>query len=263
MFGAAAWAVRPQPGADGACEVAEGALDTGRLIREVFDGLLGAYGPQHWWPGETPFEVMVGAILTQNTAWRNVERAIANLKAAGLMSAGRLARCSEARLRVLVRPAGFFNQKAERLRALARWLVDGCGGDVERLFETPTERLREKLLALPGVGPETADSILLYAGGVPVFVVDAYTRRIFSRHGCFRHGAPYEDVRSFFEGRLPREAALFNEYHALLVRLGKEVCRPTPRCGQCPVRDVFDRAGRPALVQEEAAPRRRTRHRSA
>jgi len=216
----------------------------------VYRALLEAFGPQHWWPADTPFEVMVGAVLTQNTAWRNVERAIGNLKRARLLTARALATVRREELACLIRPAGYFNQKAARLQGMAQWLVRRSGGSVRRLFRTPPEALRRELLSLKGIGPETADSILLYAGGVPVFVVDAYTRRVFSRHGFFAADLPYERIRAFFERALPADAALFNEYHALLVRLGKNYCRPRPQCAACPVGGAF---GAVAPQREEDA----------
>ncbi|MCU0841191.1 MAG: hypothetical protein MUC79_05655 [Thiobacillaceae bacterium] len=201
-----------------------------RLLRD-------AYGPQHWWPGETPFEVMVGAVLTQNTAWTNVERAIANLKAGGALSAPALLALPDAALAELIRPAGYFNVKARRLKALCAFLEDrGVADDPVRLRDLGSlPQLREQLLAVHGVGEETADSILLYALGLPVFVVDAYTRRVFTRLGLLGGKEGYAAIQRAFMDRLPAQARLYNEYHALIVRLGKDVCRPRPRCGECPL----------------------------
>ncbi|MRR09431.1 endonuclease III domain-containing protein [bacterium] len=201
----------------------------------IYRILLKRFGPQHWWPGDTPFEVMAGAILTQNTNWRNVERAIANLKGAGLLEPRRIGSATNARLPELVRPSGFFNQKAAYLREYCRYYVATYGADVERMRAVSTKRLREELLSLRGIGPETADSILLYALGKPVFVIDAYTRRVFSRHGVLDGRAPYRELQGRFMSRLPRSARLYNEYHALIVRLAKEHCRKTPICAGCPL----------------------------
>ena len=204
---------------------------------EIYQRLLSAYGPQGWWPADTRFEVMVGAILTQATAWRNVERAIQRLKAAGALSPERMARLSEGELAELIRPAGFFRQKTRRLRALLRLI--GQHGSVEGLLSLPAGELRRQLLSVPGVGPETADSILLYAAGYPVFVVDAYTKRILHRLGLLSgEKAGYEEVQELFESNLPRDPKLYGEYHALLVRHAKEHCRARPRCPGCPLAPV-------------------------
>jgi endonuclease III related protein len=199
-----------------------------------------ALGPMHWWPAQTPFEVIVGAILTQSTAWANVERAIANLHTAKALTPGAMGRISIARLAALVRPSGYFRQKAKKLKAFVRFLKTEYGGSLKRMFETPTAELREKLLAVHGIGPETADSILLYAGSHPVFVVDAYTHRIFGRHGLFNGKPDYERVRAFVESSIPQDPALFNEFHALIVNTGKNWCRKSaPRCDGCPLREFL------------------------
>ncbi len=208
------------------------------LLLEVYRRLLRAYGPQGWWPAETPFEVMVGAVLTQATAWRNVERAIARLKAAGVLSHQGIAALPPKELEELVRPSGFFRQKARRLRALVKLVLDH--GDVEALLSLPPEELREKLLSVPGIGPETADSILLYAAGHPAFVVDAYTKRILHRLGLLpEEAAPYAEVQRMFQENLPQDPQLYGEYHALLVRHAKEHCRVRPRCDGCPLADLY------------------------
>jgi endonuclease III related protein len=204
-----------------------------RPLPTVFRRLYTEFGPQHWWPGDSPLEVAVGAVLTQNTAWTNVERAVAVLKSRRLLSLRRLARLTPARLAPLIRAAGCNNIKARRLLALGRWL-DAAGG-FAGLRRLPTEALRGSLLACHGVGPETADSILLYAFNRPVFVVDAYTRRILSRCGIIAGTEPYETLRMRFESGLPRRTRLFNEYHALLVRLAKANCRVRPSCAGCPL----------------------------
>ena len=190
----------------------------------------------HWWPAKTPFEVIVGTILTQNTAWVNVERAIANLRRERLLTPRGLERVPLGRLARLVRPSGYFRQKAKKLKAFVRFLRERFGGSLERMFRTPTAQLREQLLGVHGIGPETADSILLYAGNHPIFVVDAYTKRILLRHGLAGEMAGYEEIRDLFESALPRDARLFNEFHALLVNVGKNWCRAkNPRCSECPL----------------------------
>ncbi|HWZ57270.1 MAG TPA: endonuclease III domain-containing protein [Verrucomicrobiae bacterium] len=205
-----------------------------------YEAMSGALGPMHWWPARTPFEVIVGAILTQSTAWVNVERAIANLRGARLLSPGAMGRVSAARLAGLVRPSGYFRQKAKKLKAFVRFLQRNYSGSLTRMFETPTAQLREQLLEVHGIGPETADSILLYAGEHPVFVVDAYTHRIFERHALVEGKPDYERVRAFVESSLPRDSALFNEFHALIVNTGKNWCRKgAPRCDGCPLRDFL------------------------
>jgi endonuclease-3 related protein len=201
----------------------------------VYHRLYAAHGPQHWWPGETPFEVIVGAILTQSAAWANVEKAIANLKAAGSLSPDGLARVSEGELARLIHPAGYFNAKARKLKAFEALLSERFDGEVERLLAAPVEELRPLLLATHGIGPETADSILLYAAGRPVFVIDAYTRRLFSRLGMAPGRDSYDSWWALFMDNLEADAATFNEYHALVVRHGKEVCRRQPRCDVCPL----------------------------
>jgi endonuclease-3 related protein len=200
-------------------------------LRMVYARLLRRYGPQHWWPGDTPFEVMVGAVLTQNTAWVNVERAIANLVEANALDPARMAAMSETRLGELLRPSGYFNVKARRLRSFCRWYL--ATGGYDRLSMLDTDDLRRQLLAVHGVGPETADDILLYAFTRPVFVIDAYTRRIFGRLGLITGDEDYETLRRCFETGLKRDVPLYNEFHALIVRHGKDVCRPRPLCGEC------------------------------
>ncbi len=214
----------------------------GEEVREfllcVFERLLGRYGPQNWWPAETPFEMAVGAILTQATAWRNVERALGNLKSRGLLDPFLLSRISEEELWELLRPSGFFREKARRVRAFANFLVERYEGSLEKLLSKSAEEARAELLSLPGIGEETADSILLYAGGKPVFVVDSYARRIFSRLGVDAAGRSYKDFQAFFMNNLPLDARIFSEYHALLVRHGKEVCRKKPLCERCCLEDL-------------------------
>ncbi len=209
---------------------------TATRLQQFFDAMLAAYGPRHWWPGETPLEVIVGAVLTQNTAWTNVERAIANLKAADALDWFRLHAMKPTELAGLIRPAGYFNIKAKRLKNLVAWIVERFEGDLDRMFAVPTSTLREELLAVNGIGRETADSILLYAGQHTTFVVDAYTARILRRHRLIDEEADYEQIKDLFESSLPADTALFNEYHALLVEVGKRCCRPRdPRCAECPL----------------------------
>ena len=204
-------------------------------LREVYGRLYADYGPQRWWPGETPFEVIVGAILTQSAAWTNVEKAIANLKGAGALTPEGLDRMSEEELARLVFPAGYFNAKARKLKAFAAMLLERFGGDLDRLLAAPVHELRPLLLATHGIGPETADSILLYAAGRPLFVVDAYTCRLFSRLGVAPDRDTYDAWQALFMANLEPDPALYNEYHALIVRHGKEVCRREPRCETCPL----------------------------
>lgn len=209
------------------------------LLR-YYRAMSGALGPMHWWPAQTPFEVIVGAILTQSTAWANVERAIANLRTAKLLTPAAMRRVSISRLATLVRPSGYFRQKAKKLKAFLHFLQSDYGGSLKRMFETPTTELRTALLAVHGIGPETADSILLYAGSHPVFVVDAYTHRIFGRHGLADGKPDYERVRSFVESSVPPDPVLFNEFHALIVNTGKNWCRKSaPRCDGCPLREFL------------------------
>lgn len=202
-------------------------------LLDIYARLLAQYGPRHWWPGDTPFEVCVGAILTQNTNWGNVEKAIANLKQADKLSVNAIATLPPEKLAQLIRPSGYYNVKARRLQEFTLFLRDRHHGSLERLFAAPWQTVRSQLLAISGIGPETADSILLYAGGQPSFVVDAYTRRIFSRLGLVPDDIAYEPLRHRFMTGLPEDTALFNEYHALIVQHGKETCRPTPRCPDC------------------------------
>ncbi|MHB8846462.1 MAG: hypothetical protein ACYC7L_17135, partial [Nitrospirota bacterium] len=216
----------------------------------IFRALLKEYGPQGWWPGDTPFEVMVGAVLTQNTAWSNVEKAITNLKRAGAMSVSSFRRLSPRELAGLIRPSGYYTIKAKRLDNLMRFLAERYGGSLARMLRDDTATLREGLLSVNGIGPETADAIMLYAGGHPVFVVDAYTKRVLSRHGLLSGHEEYHEVQRFFETNLPGEAQLFNEYHALLVMVGKRHCKKNaPRCEGCPLKPLLKRAVTQAPAQ--------------
>jgi len=209
-----------------------------RLL-EIYERLLTAFGPQHWWPGDTPFEVAVGAVLTQNTSWRNVERAIASLKGAGRLALEPMLVLSLDELATLIRPAGYFNVKAKRLRNLLVHLDELGGGDLEGYLTGDLAIRRRELLAVNGLGPETVDSILLYAGNRPTFVCDAYTRRLLSRHGLCGPEAGYEEMRALFMDHLPVDVALYNELHALIVRTGYHHCKPTPRCDGCPLEPLL------------------------
>lgn len=205
-----------------------------------YEAMAGALGPMHWWPARTPFEVIVGAILTQSTAWGNVERAIDNLRAARILSPSAILGVRTSRLAAMVRPSGYFRQKAKKLKSFVGFLHTEYRGSLKRMFRTPTPELRDKLLSVHGIGPETADSILLYAGNHPVFVVDAYTHRIFGRHAITDGKPNYEEVRARFESALPPNPQLFNEFHALIVNTGKNWCRKSvPRCDECPLRGLL------------------------
>lgn len=237
-----------------------------RSVRQYFDTLEAAWGPQYWWPAETPFEVILGAYLTQNTSWKNVERAMSNLRERGLLNLEGIRRLEICELEELIRPAGYFRQKAARLKTFVTYLDRQYGGSLERMFAEPTLRLRTELLLLNGVGPETADSILLYGGQHEVFVVDAYTKRIFERHGLIDSQAKYEELRELVEGGLrltkptseptpfsgsrpeihapssmsqssrTEVARRFNEFHGLLVQVGKHHClKAAPKCEGCPL----------------------------
>ena len=207
-------------------------------LTEVYGRLLARFGPQHWWPAETRFEVMVGAVLTQATAWGNVEKAIARLKAADALSPGGLRRLPVDELAQLVYPSGYYNAKARKLKALVAYLGGRFGDDLDAMGRSDSAALREELLGIHGIGEETADDILLYALGKPVFVVDAYTRRLFHRLGLAPERGAYSEYSALFTDNLAHDAAMFGEYHALIVRLGVEYCRKTPACGGCCLLDI-------------------------
>ena len=248
-----------------------------RTVREIYRNLSRSWGPQHWWPAETPFEVIVGAILTQNTSWTNVERAIANLRAMGRLSIDGIRTAELADLERLVRPSGYFRQKATRLKEFIAFIDKRYGGSLAAMLATPTLQLREELLAQKGIGPETADSILLYAGHHPVFVVDAYTRRVLERHDAIGAKAKYDEVRELVELALsradprvvdasvvldpqrpavhepsamsmaakPELAQTYNEMHGLFVQLGKHYCQKrNPKCEVCPLEPLLKRESR-------------------
>lgn len=205
-------------------------------LMEFYTVLYSAFGPQHWWPGETAFEVMVGAVLTQNTNWRNVSRAIDNLKAEDLLTLPVLTALPIEFLAEKIRPAGYFNLKAKRLKNLLYFINREYQGNLDNLFAEEKNTLREALLTVKGIGPETADSIILYAANKPIFVIDTYTHRILSRHNMITEDEDYHSMQDLFHDALPADTALFNEYHALLVRLGKDFCKKTtPLCSSCPM----------------------------
>ncbi|MBX3434733.1 MAG: endonuclease III domain-containing protein [Pirellulales bacterium] len=201
----------------------------------VFQTLLAALGPQHWWPANSPLEVMVGAVLVQNTAWANVERAIANLRDAEVLEPHRLVELSPEELEALIRPAGYFRVKAKRLANLMRWFVGEYDGSIDALRQADMTSLREELLAINGIGPETADSILLYALEMPALAVDAYTLRIWARHGWIDYDADYSRLQERLVDELPVDPATYNELHALIVEVGKRWCKPQPKCADCPL----------------------------
>ncbi len=203
-------------------------------LRWIYRRLLAHYGPQHWWPGETAFEVMVGAVLTQNTSWKNVERAIENLKGAAMLDAQAITRARHERLASLLKPSGYFNVKADRLRHFCQWYLEQGGLTTLKRWQTP--RLRHALLGVKGIGPETADDILLYAFNRPVFVIDAYTRRLFARLGLATGEESYDALREQFESALGPDVPVFNEYHALIVAHAKDICKPKPHCHSCCLR---------------------------
>ncbi|HXC47210.1 MAG TPA: hypothetical protein VNU20_02885 [Candidatus Sulfotelmatobacter sp.] len=210
------------------------------ILPQYFDALFQAHGEQHWWPGRAPFEVIVGAILVQNTSWVNAARAIANLRQANFLTPSAIEKAPQPKLALLIRSSGYFRQKARKLKAFVKFLRKDHRGSLVVMFRTPTEKLREQLLRVHGIGPETADSILLYAGNHPVFVVDAYTRRILQRHGLAAGKESYEEIRGLFEKSLPNDSQLFNEFHALIVRTGKNFCRTrAPLCSRCALRSFL------------------------
>ncbi len=208
------------------------------LLMKIYRTLYRIYGPRNWWPGETPFEIMVGAILTQNTSWKNVEKAIRELKEKGALTPDEIHRLKRSELARLIKSSGYYRIKAERLKSFVKFLFVNYGGNLGRMRKEEGKVLREKLLKVRGIGPETADSILLYGLGKPIFVVDAYTKRILLRHGLTSQKTSYEEIQRLFMDHLPHEERLFNEYHALMVHLGKTLCKKIPKCDICPLRDI-------------------------
>ena len=216
------------------------------LLMTIYNKLYRAYGARHWWPGETSFEVMVGAILTQNTSWRNVEKAIQKLKGKGILCPEGIHGLDKKELAALIRSSGYYRIKADRLKAFMDFLYEEFDGNLKKMRKRKLEELREKLLGVKGIGPETADSILLYGLKKSIFVVDAYTKRILSRHGIISEKASYGEVQKLFMDHLPLDEKLFNEYHALFVHLGKMVCRKIPKCDICPIKSIAHSAERKA-----------------
>lgn len=217
-----------------------------KKLNLIYKKLYGHFGSQKWWPADTPFEVIIGAILTQNTNWKNVEKAINNLKQRKLLSPQLLYNISQKKLAEIIKPAGYFNIKSKRLKAFLEVLFSSYGGNLKNMFNIDTIELRRVLLEVNGIGPETADSILLYAANRPVFVIDAYTKRIMFRIGLIDEGCSYEEAQSLFMGNLRKNAGLFNEYHALLVKLGKDICtKISPKCNNCPLGCSFGRLHTP------------------
>jgi endonuclease III related protein len=201
----------------------------------IYNKLYSHFGPQHWWPGETPFEVAAGAVLTQNTNWGNVEKAIFNLKEEGKLNAAAIHKIAPERLAALIKPAGYFNIKAKRLKHFVEFLLKEYGGRMTEMKKEEIDIIRGKLLGVNGIGPETADSIILYALDKPLFVVDAYTKRVLSRHNIMDHEATYGSFQELFHSNLKRDFRLFNEYHALIVKVAKVHCRTKPICEGCPL----------------------------
>lgn len=207
-------------------------------LMQIYDLLLARYGRQGWWPGSGCFETIVGAILTQNTNWANVDKALNKLKAAGALDADKLHHMDQDTLAELIRPAGYYNIKAGRLKNFLTWLYDNYDGNLEAISGMSVYSLREELLSVKGIGKETADSILLYGFNKPVFVVDTYTARVMIRHGLIDHEADYEQLRDLFESSLPADTKLYNEFHALIVQTGKNHCKPKPKCAGCPLESL-------------------------
>jgi endonuclease-3 related protein len=212
------------------------------VLKKIYDKLFATFGPQGWWPASSPFEVAIGAILTQNTNWKNVEKAINNLKKHNLLSPKKLKEIDEKKLSILIKSAGYYNQKAKKIKEFVKFLVENYNGKMEEMKKENPEDLREKLLSIKGIGRESADSILLYALDMPVFVVDAYTYRIMLRHGLIYEDITYDELKELFEKNLPHDVKIFNEYHALLVKLGKEFCKKSvPKCNGCPLEEFLEK----------------------
>ncbi len=209
-----------------------------KILVQIYNTLFKHFGPQHWWPGDTPFEIAVGAILTQNTNWGNVEKAINNLKDSGTLDAHVLHKMPHAKLASLLKPAGYFNIKATRLKHFLSFLTNNYKGVIENMKHDDLHELRTRLLEINGIGHETADSILLYALDKPVFVIDAYTKRVLIRHNIVPESATYHEMQGLFHKNLPADEALYNEYHALFVMTGKHFCKPKPKCQGCPLEKI-------------------------
>lgn len=210
------------------------------ILERIYSLLYNAFGEMHWWPGEGQFEIIVGAILTQNTSWKNVERAIGNLKKNNLLAPEKMNAISEKRLAEIIKPSGFYNQKAKKLKEFLNFLFKRASGRCEELFKEELFSLRKEFLSIRGIGNETADSILLYALNKPIFVVDAYTKRILTRHKIVSEKTDYNAIQRLFMENLPNDVKLFNNYHALFVKLGKNICKKTnPLCKVCPLNEVY------------------------
>jgi len=212
-------------------------------VESVYRKLLEHYGPQDWWPGDSPVEIMIGAVLTQNTSWKNVEKAIENLREASLIHLKGLHDISVEELAEIIRPSGYFRLKAKRLKNLVAHIVEVYQGDLGKLFALPVAEARSSLLSVNGIGPETADSILLYAGDRLTFVVDTYTARVFKRHAWVEQEADYHQLQAFLTSHMPADVPLYNEYHALIVRIGNEFCRKQPQCSACPLQSMLPAGG--------------------
>jgi endonuclease-3 related protein len=217
-------------------------MNNSNVLLDIYDRLFKSFGKQHWWPGDTDFEIIVGAILTQNTNWGNVEKAIKNLKTAKIFTPRKLYEIDIQELAELIRPSGYFNVKAKRLKHFIEWLFLEYNGSLPKMFKQDCVKLREELLSINGIGRETADSILLYAAKKPTFVIDAYTKRVLVRHELIPEEYEYEEMKAFFEENLPEDVSLYNEYHALLVRVGKYYCKPKEQCEECPLKELFNNA---------------------
>ena len=208
-------------------------------IIKIYTTLYKSFGPQHWWPGETPFEIMIGAILTQNTNWKNVEKAISNIKNKDLLDPFKLNSISNNELQTLIKPSGFYRLKAKRLKNFLEYFIKDFNGSIENMKKLDRDKLRDYLLSIKGIGKETADSIILYALSKAIFVVDTYTQRILSRHNLIKLGEDYELIQSIFHNTLPENVKLFHEYHALLVKIGKEFCfKNSPLGDKCPLKHL-------------------------
>jgi endonuclease-3 related protein len=219
-------------------------IPAGELLPRYYSVLRARFGPQHWWPARTRLEVILGAILTQNTTWHNATLALRNLRKSGLLSWQALRRACFSGLEACVRPAGFYRQKARTIRDFVDWLSREHAGSLDRLFSLPTDELRRRLLDLRGLGPETVDAIILYAVQRPLFVADAYTRRVLARHGFVSDAADYHQTQEFLHAHLPPDTSLFNEFHAVLVEVGKKYCKPqSPRCAGCPLEEFLPEGG--------------------
>ena len=212
------------------------------VFKKIYEKLFATFGPQGWWPASSPFEVAIGAILTQNTNWKNVEKAINNLKKHCLLSPKKLKEIDEKKFSMMIKSAGYYNQKAKKIKEFVKFLIENYNGKMEEMKKENPEDLREKLLSIKGIGRESADSILLYALDMPVFVVDAYTYRIMLRHGLIYEDITYDELKELFEKNLPHDVKIFNEYHALLVKVGKEFCKKSvPKCNGCPLEEFLEK----------------------